>query len=224
MPVLSVRSRQKAADVIFTGLIITLAWWLQILLLGGLSFQNAVCNLPLTLIILWGFVFGPSLPPLTAEDLRSRSTGDIFLQQLCSGSFAGLLVGAYIGALYASLLPFYPLAYPLIGWIAGYFGSRNFSRETLLCIPVVLLLTVLAELIMAGQIWGVQQMGMLPNFFDSGAPDTAWQFFTIGQSEPFIRLAHIAFPEALLNALIAPFAYFPLSSWYDFYQSGQITD
>lgn len=224
MPVLSLRGKRKSTDIIMTAAVVLLVWLLQVSILTNFTFQNVFCNLPLTLTILWGFVFGTDRPDISADDLRSRSTGGIFLQQLGGGSLSGLLVGAFAAALFASQMPVYPLCYPLIGWIAGYFASRNFSRETLLCVPVVLLSTVLAELIMALQLWISAQISLSPNILDSGAHPNAWQFMLIAQSEPFLRLAQIAFPEALLNALIAPFVYFPLSSWHEFYCSSQLSD
>jgi cell shape-determining protein MreD len=82
----------------------------------------------------------------------------------------------------------------VIGWIAGYFSLKNFNQAAFLCIPLVLLLTFLAEIIMAGQMAIV------------GRPDVIGHFVTIG------------IPEALLNALIAPVIFIPMRGWFEFSQ------
>src|SRR5262249_52460297 len=124
--------------------------------------------------------------------LRTMSTGEIFLYQASRGSKSGLLLGAFIAALYSSVLPVYPLCYPVIGWVSGYFAARHINKETLMCIPLVLLATVAAECVMA------------------------WQLSLFGRSDVFAHLSQVVLPESLLNALIAPFVYFPLSTWHDF--------
>jgi rod shape-determining protein MreD len=123
------------------------------------------------------------------------------MQQMSSGSIYGALLGAFIAALYASVLPIYPLCYPLIGWIAGYFSLPKVNQETLICIPVVLFGTAIAEIIMAGQL----------HFFYS-RPDV------------FSHLSKMVLPEGLMNALVAPFIYFPLRSWVDFARNSAIME
>jgi rod shape-determining protein MreD len=199
MAVLSERTRKRACDVALAALVISLAWLLQMTVLNNLAFQGIVCNLPLTLTALWGSVFGSRLPPITPEELRKATVAEIFLHQAASGSLSAAMVGGFIGALYASVLPVYPLCFPVIGWITGYFCLRNLNRETLICIPLVLLATVAAEAIMA------------------------WQLWFCGRPGVFEHLAHIALPEGLLNALIAPFVYFPMRRWYDFSSVEQAT-
>jgi len=173
-------------------MLIYLAWLMQLTVLNGFFFHGAVCSLPLTLTILWGFVFGSRLPPLTSDDLKVMTARQVFFRQLMSGSLSGFLVGAFTGALYASVAPVYPLSFPIVGWVAGYFCARKLQREVLLCIPVVLLATVFAEAIMAVELW-----------------------FS-GREESFLHLARIALPEAVVNAVIAPFCYFPMRRWHDF--------
>lgn len=197
MAVLSMRAREKAWDVALAVFIAGLAWLLQITVLSYFSFQGAFCNLPLTISILWGFVFGSQMPPLLPDELRTRTSKAIFLHQLSSGSVSGLLFGAFFAAIYASVLPIYPVAYPIIGWVTGYFAMKNLNPETLMCIPLVLLATVAAEVI------------------------TALQLFITGHADVFPHLAQIALPEALLNALIAPFVYFPMWHWHEFNRSEQ---
>jgi hypothetical protein len=51
----------------------------------------------------------------------------------------------------------------------------------------------------------------------------AWQLWFCGRPGVFEHLAHIALPEGLLNALIAPFVYFPMRRWYDFSSVEQAT-
>jgi rod shape-determining protein MreD len=192
MAILSLRAKRKVVDVSLVAMASTFAWMLQVTVLNHFIFAGVVCNLPLTLTILFGYVFASSTPSITADELRVLSVGQIFLRQVLSGSVYGFLVGAFIAALYASVLPIYPLFLPIIGWIAGYFGSRHIAKETLMCIPVVLLLTVMAEGVMAFQLAAIGR----PNVFD--------------------HLSQIVLPEALLNALIAPFVYFPICRWHEF--------
>jgi rod shape-determining protein MreD len=199
MALLSMRTRKKAWDLSLAGLTAWLAWLLQANVLNNMGFQGTICNLPLTLIILWGFVFGSPLPALRSEEVKLSSTGEVFLRQLFSGSISGALIGGFIGAIYGSVLPMYPLAYPLIGWIAGYFTLPKMNQETLICIPIVLLGTVMAEMMIALQL----QLS--------------------GFSGPFQHLAQIALPEALMDALIAPFVYFPMRRWYDWQQTQEVT-
>lgn len=191
MSVFSLRTRQKTMDVALTAVVGILAWVMQLTVLNNFEFFGAICNLPLTLTVLWGFIFGSGIPPITSGELKVSSSRSIFVHQLLSGSVSGFLVGALFGAFYASVLPIYPICFPIVGWMAGYFHSRNLNTETLLCIPLVLLATVFAEAIMA------------------------WQLWFVGRGEVFMHLSLIALPESLLNALIAPFCYFPLSRWHD---------
>lgn len=224
MAVVSMQARKRATEICLVTLAVSACWLFQVLILNNFSFQNAICNLPLTLTIICGFVFGSSLPPITPDELRTKSVKDVFLHQLAGGSLSGALVGAFAAALYVSVLPVYPLSFPLVGWIAGYFSLRNFSRDTLWCIPVVLLATILAEVVMAWQLWSIDQLASMRHAGQIIGTDNLWQFLNVGQTEPFQRLAQIALPEALLNALIAPFIYFPLRGWYDFLSSNQTVD
>jgi rod shape-determining protein MreD len=197
--ILSMRSRKRAWDLALAGLTVWLAWLLQTNVLNNMSFQETICNLPLALTILWGFVFGSSLPALRPDEVKLASAGEVFFRQLLGGSVSGALLGAFVAALYASSAPIYPFAFPAIGWIAGYFSVPRLNQETLICIPVVLLGTVMAEMLIALQLQ------------------------ILGFSQPFQHLSHIALPEALLNALIAPFIYFPMKSWHDFAQAQEVT-
>ncbi len=200
MAILSMKTRKKAIDLAIVTLACSAAWILQLTVLNQLFFQGAICNLPLTVTMLWGYVVGSSLPELRADQLRILPVSAIFLRQLLSGSVTGLLVGALFAALYSSVSPVYPIAFPLIGFITGYFSMKNLNQETLFCIPLTLLATVMAEGIMALQL---------------GA---------IGRPYVFDHLSHMILPEALLNALIAPFVYFPLRDWYEFRRSEAVLE
>lgn len=195
MALLSSRARQRTWDVGLTVCVAGLAWFLQTTVLNDFSFQGAFCDLPLVMTILWGFVFGSHLPPIGPDELRTKSAREIFLHQAASGSLTGLLFGAFVAAIYSSVLPIYPVTYPVIGWVCGYFSMRNLNPEALMCIPVVLIATVAAEIAMA------------------------FQLFLTGHADVFPHLAQIVLPEALLNALIAPFVYLPMRSWHDFFSS-----
>lgn len=192
MAILSMKARRKAIDYGLTALVALIAWTVEITVLNRFAFQGTICNLPLTLTILWGYVMGSNMPAITPDELRTKSTGEIFAFQLLGGSTAGFLFGAFVAALYASVLPFYPLCYPIIGWAAGYFAARHFNKETLLCIPLTLLATAMAEAMMA------------------------WQLSLSARPFVFQHLSQIILPEALLNSLIAPFIYFPLRHWHEF--------
>lgn len=200
MAILSMKTRKKAIDLAIITLACSAAWILQLTVLNQLFFQGAICNLPLTVTMLWGYVVGSSLPELRADELRILPVSAIFLRQLLSGSVTGALVGALFAALYSSVSPVYPLAFPLIGFITGYFSMKNLNQETLFCIPLTLLATVMAEGIMALQL---------------GA---------MGRPYVFDHLSHMILPEALLNALIAPFVYFPLRDWYEYRRSEAVLE
>lgn len=200
MAILSMKTRKKGLDVAIVSLACAAAWILQLTVMNQLFFQGAICNLPLTVTVLWGYVVGSSLPQLRADELRIYPVSTIFLRQILSGSVTGALVGALFAALYSSVSPVYPIAFPLIGFIAGYFSMKNLNQETLFCIPLTLLATVMAEGVMA------LQLGML------------------GRPYVFDHLSHIILPEALLNALIAPFVYFPLRHWYEYRRAEAVVE
>jgi rod shape-determining protein MreD len=189
--VLSMRARKKVVDYGVTSVICCGAIVLQFTVLNRFPVHDVFCNLPLTLVIVWGAVFGSRMPPITPDELRVSTLGQIFVRQLASGSMSGALVGALMGSLYASILPVYPLYFAVIGWIAGYFCLRNINQQNLLCVPLVFILTGLAESLFA------LQLGLM--------------------GRPFVtdRLMQIALPEAIQNALIAPFIYFPMRRWYE---------
>lgn len=193
MAIFSLRTRKRMWDFSLAFLIGSIAWLLQLTVLNHFVFLGVTCNLPLTLTIVWGSVFGSNLKAISPDELRVSPATSIFLHQALSGSVSGALLGAFCGALYASVLPIFPLCLPLIGWISGYFCLRNLHQEALICIPLVLLASVLAESIMATQL------------------------LASGRQDVFTHLAGIALPEAILNALIAPFIYLPMRRWYDFF-------
>lgn len=200
MAILSMKTRKKAIDVSIVTLACAAAWILQLTVLNQLFFQGAICNLPLTVTILWGYVVGTSLPQLRADEVRIYPVSAIFLHQILSGSVTGALVGALFAALYSSVSPVYPVSFPLIGFITGYFSMKNLNQETLFCIPLTLLATVMAEGIMSLQL---------------GA---------MGRPYVFDHLSHMILPEALLNALIAPFIYFPLRHWYEYRRTEAVVE
>jgi hypothetical protein len=49
------------------------------------------------------------------------------------------------------------------------------------------------------------------------------QLIILGRPEVFGRFVELAIPEAVLNALIAPFIFLPIKIWYDFYLEREIT-
>ncbi len=128
-----------------------IAWLLQTTILTALPFHGVITNLPLTVTAVTGFIFGSPIPTITMEELRSRSTFSIFLHQLARGSVAGALTGACAAALFSTIAPIYPVSLPLVGWILGYFCIRGVRQETMICIPIVFLATVLNDILNALQ-------------------------------------------------------------------------
>lgn len=181
-------------------LIIATVWIVQLAVLSRLSLNHVQCNLALTFTIVWGLTFGSPLPAPSFTEIRLSSLNDVLARQVLSGSPTGALVGAAFAALYASVVPVYPVSLPLVGWTAGYFCLRNFNQALIVCIPLVLLLTFMAELIMAAQLGILGRPGVLENF------------------------VRIALTEAALNAIIAPCVFFPMRGWSEFVKYRELTE
>ncbi|MCC6978845.1 MAG: rod shape-determining protein MreD [Candidatus Melainabacteria bacterium] len=197
---MSIRARKRLGEIGFAGLIVVFAWLLQVTVLTKLSLDTMLCSLPLAITITWGAVFGSPLRKPTPEELRMQPVDQAIMMQIASGSVSGLIIGAIFASFYLTMLPIYPISYPIVGWLAGYFSLKSFNKATLLCIPLVLGGTVFAESI------------------------TALQLHMIGRPEVLPRLAEIAFPEAILNSLIAPFIYFPMRAWFEFFTSRDVRE
>lgn len=189
---LSIKTRRHLWELSLTFVIIYLIWLFQSDVLTKLSLKNLFCNLPLTFTIIWASIFTSTIESLSPDQIKTRPISSIILYQAMSGSLSGAIVGAVFAALYASILPVYLFSYPLIGWIAGYFPLRKIQHGSFYCIVLVLLGTILAEFM------------------------TACQLTILGRTEVFSSLAQLAVPEAVLNALIAPFIFVPLKAWHDF--------
>lgn len=187
------RARRRFLQVGLAALIICLAWLTQLTIASLLPPRVLFCSFPLMVTIVWGAVFGSPWQMPRAEELRRVGLGQIISMQLLSGSLSGALAGAFFASLYASILPVYPVCYPLVGWVAGYFCLRSFNQGTILCVPLVLLLTVFAESAMAVQL-----------AFFHHRPDV------------FPHLMQTAVPEAIVNAIISPFIFYPMRTWYEF--------
>ena len=192
MHFMSVRVRHRVWEIMLTMIVLSVAWLVQLNVLSKLSFSSVLCNLPLTMTIIWGTVFGSPLPPLPARELAASSISQVFAYQSLKGSISGALIGAAFAALFSTVTPAYMIAYPIIGWIAGYFTLKSFNQATLFCIPLVFAFTVFGETI------------------------TAIQLLVGGRPDVFERLVQVAPPEAVLNSLVAPFIYFPMRGWYEF--------
>lgn len=192
MAILSTRTRTRFGEIGVTFVIILAVWLLQLVVMPKFRGAQIFCNLPLTLTIVWGLTFGSPMRKPTDDELRVSSFSTILARQLLSGSPSGAIVGAAFAALSTSVDPLYPISYPVIGWTAGYFSLRNFNQAAFLCIPLVVILTFMGEMIMAAQI------------FLSGRTDILSQFLVI------------SFPESMINALIAPVLFFPMRGWYEY--------
>lgn len=195
MAIFSMRTRRKLGGYALTALVVTSVYIIQTTIMNHFPVQGVYCNLPLTLVIIWGSVFGSPLPDITPDELRVSTLGQIFVRQMMSGSFAGALAGGLVAALYGPIINIFALEYPLAGWFAGYFCLRNLNKQNLLCMPLVFVITLLAESVMA------------------------WQLYLTGRAGTIDHLMQIAIPEAILNTVIAPFIYFPMRRWYDFSQT-----
>lgn len=194
MALFSMRTNKKLKNYGLLTLVSVTALVLQIGILNNFPVHGVYCNLPLTLVIIWGAVSGSPMMAITADELRLSTTAEIFTRQLSSGSITGLVTGAFMAALYAPMIPVFPIYLPIAGWTAGYFCLRHINQQNFLCIPLVFVITLLAETIMA------------------------WQLSIVGRSGVFDQLMQIAVPEASLNAMIAPFIYFPMRRWYEYTQ------
>jgi rod shape-determining protein MreD len=188
------RSRRRAGEIAIAGIILWVVWIIQEAILSNLNFLQVLCNVPLAITIVWGATFGSPMEKPTADQLRISSVPEVLARQLLSGSISGAIVGGFFAALTCSVTPVFPVAYPIIGWISGYFSLKNFNQAAFLCIPLVLLLSIFAELIMTAQLALAGRPNVLPHFII------------------------ISFPEALLNALISPVLFFPMRGWYEFSQ------
>jgi hypothetical protein len=213
MSIVSMRSRKRLLEISIAALICFAAYFIQMLCLNYLGIHGVISNLPLTIVIVWGLVFGSSLPPLNATDLRRRSLSQVFTRQLASGSHSGFLVGWLFSWLYFFIMPLYPVYFPLVGWSSGYFCLRGLGPGNLLAIPLTFILTLLAETIMA---WEIVMFGGVTDLTHPlQMLDSAWTRLV------FDHLGTIVIPEALLNSIIAPFIYFPMRRWYDLVEGQQ---
>jgi rod shape-determining protein MreD len=195
----SIRLRTRTWEICLTAGIIFFAWILQSDILTRLSLGRTMCNLPLTFTIVWAAIFGSRAKALNYDSLRVLSLNEVLFRQTLSGSISGAFVGAFFAALYSSVLPIYPVSYPLIGWITGYFSLKKINHAELFAIPLVLFATVFAEFI------------------------TTCQLMLLGRPYVFEHFMQLALPEAALNALVAPLLYVPISKWYDFKISQEIS-
>lgn len=192
------RTRRKLWNYGMIAAIGVSALVVQTTVLNNFPVHGIYCDLPLTIIIVWGAVFGSPMPPITPDELRLSSLNQVFIRQAASGSVAGALMGMYFAVLKAPIIGMIPIYYPFAGWMAGYFCLRNINKQNYLSIPLVFAITLLAETLMA------------------------WQLSLMGRDLVFDRLMQIAVPEAILNMVIAPFIYFPLRRWYDFSQAVKV--
>src|ERR1700730_12047556 len=145
MAIFSMRTRRKLGGYALTALVVTSVYMIQTSLMNHFPVQGVYCNLPLTLVIIWGSVFGSPLPPISPDELRVSTLGQVFVRQMMSGSFAGALAGGLVAALYGPIINIFAIEYPLAGWFAGYFCLRSLNKQNLLCMPLVFVITLLAE-------------------------------------------------------------------------------
>jgi|AGTN01.2.fsa_nt_gi hypothetical protein len=208
--ILDSKTRLRIGAIGSSVMIIATVWVLQLAVVSQLLLNGVQCSLPLTLTIVWGIVFGSPLQAPSRDEIRLSNLRTVVLRQVLSGSISGALVGACLGALFSSVLyagpaeaavSVYPISYPIIGWMAGYFCLRNFNQALILCIPLVLIFTFLSEALMALQLLILGRPGVIDNFL------------------------RIVMTEAVQNALIAPFIFLPMRGWAEFarYRENQVS-
>jgi hypothetical protein len=213
MAIVSMRSKKRFFEVGGAALICVFALLLQMLVLNRLGIHGWICNLPLTITLVWGLVFGSSLPPLTALELRRRSLKDIFLRQLAAGSHSGFLVGWFNAWIYYSIFPrVFPLSFPLLGWASGYFNLRGIGQGNLLCIPLTFVLTIIAEAIISWQL-------AAPTIINKVLIGANLEVYDVALA--YEHLKQFILPEALLNSVVAPFIYFPMRTYADLVEGQQ---
>lgn len=216
MAIVSMRTHRRFLEISVSGLICIAAYFMQMFVLNYLDIHGVTCNLPLTLVIVWGLVFGTRLPPLSPVELKRRSLSQVFARQLASGSHSGFLVGLLFSCLFAFIMPVYPASLPIIGWAAGYFCLRGLGQGNLLVIPLTFILTLFAEGIMA---WEVALFtGPITLTHPLSLLSREWIEWS---KLVFDHLGTIVLPEGLLNSIIAPFIYFPMRRWYDMVEGHQ---
>jgi hypothetical protein len=208
MTMLSMRTRRKAANYGLSGALAFTVILVQTTLLSHFPVRDPLpvyCNLPLTVAIVWGAVFGSPIASITPDELRLSTVSQVFTRQLLSGSLAGALMGALLAALYAPILTVFPFYLPFAGWMAGYFCLRNINKQNVilnlsLLAPLVFVISLMADTIMA---W---QLSLPANLLVPGSA---------GRAGAFDNLMQIAISEASLNMIISSFIYFPVRFWYD---------
>lgn len=186
------RLKQRVTAIGICSLIVFIVWIMQVAILSQIRLNEVQCNLVLTVTIVWGVTFGSPVEAPTIDELRLSTLKSVFIHQLLSGSISGALIGLCFASLYSSILPIYPIAYPIVGWVSGYFCLKKFNRALIFCIPLVLIFTFLSELITAIQLAVLNRPDFLENF------------------------VRVVLPEAALNSLIAPFVFFPMRGWIEF--------
>lgn len=213
MAIVSMRSRKRLLEVSISGFLCIVAFFMQMQVLNNLDIHGSICNLPLTLTIVWGLVFGSTLPPLTATELRRRSFGEIFSRQLASGSPSGFLIGWFLSWVNYYIFPVvYPLSFPLVGWASGYFCLRSLGQGNLLAIPLTFILTIIAEGLMSWELFAI---------YVFSHPTVPVAQYIVEYNRLFSHLSGFILPEALLNSVIAPFIYFPMRRWYELVEGQQ---
>jgi rod shape-determining protein MreD len=194
----SIRIRNRLGNLFLATAIVAFVWLLQTNVMTRLTLNGILCNLPLTFTIVWASVFGARLAPLSQDDVRLMPMGEILIYQALCGSLSGAFIGALFGALFASVIPVYPFCYPLIGWIAGYFSLKHVNHGVFLVVPLVLCGSVLAESIMAAQL------------------------FLVSRPEIMSHFTQAVLLEALMNTIIAPSIFLPMQRWYWFSASKEL--
>lgn len=207
------RSKKRVLEMSLSILLCVIVFMMQMLVLNYFGIHGSICNLPLTLTIVWGLAFGSSLKNLTAVELRRRSFREIFSRQLAAGSHSGFLIGWLFSWLFAAIMPVYPIYFPIIGWAAGYFCLRSLGQGNLLAIPMTFILTIVAELLMC---WELYAIYFVLHYHSAKPDEMVAQFHAL-----FDHLNTFILPEALLNSIIAPFLYFPMRRWYDVVEGEQ---
>ena len=193
MNILSISSKQKLFLIFLVISFSFFAWVIQIIFIGKLRLAHVCANLPLTIIIVTGLVANFNYPKENPNEIKRISLGQVVKNQFKNGSISGLFLGLFLASIEKSLTGVLPIAYPLVGFLAGYFSLGNFSLPVFLIIPLVFMFSVLAQAIFSLELFFLHVNGV------------------------FNHLINFAMIEASINALIAPFVYFPINAIYEYW-------
>ncbi len=191
MNVFSISTRQKLFLIFLMVSFAYVAWLIQLIFIVKLKLSHSIANLPLTIVIVTGLMANKKRLKYPPGQIAKLSLRELIKSQFKNGSLVGLGLGAFMASLEKSLTGSFPVSYIFVGYLSGYFSLRNFNWPVILIIPLVFMFSILSECIYAIQLF------QIPGVYN--------------------HLIRFAMVEASLNALIAPFVYYPINTLYEFW-------